>query len=54
MGKRILQAVALLLVLVVVAPVVGAKAADRLDRSEAIRLAQKEAVVLPKWWLHHK
>jgi uncharacterized membrane protein YkoI len=42
-GKRILQAVALLLVLVVVAPVVGAKAAAQLDRSEAIRLAQREA-----------
>ncbi|MGI6130115.1 MAG: hypothetical protein ACOYEO_08540, partial [bacterium] len=41
MGKRLLQVVALLLVVLTVAPVVGAKAAQ-LDRNEAIRLAQKE------------
>jgi uncharacterized membrane protein YkoI len=40
-GKRLLQIVAVLLVVLTVAPVVGAKAA-RLDRNEAIRLAQKE------------
>jgi uncharacterized membrane protein YkoI len=43
MRKMILQAVALLLVLVVVAPVVGAKAAPQLDRTAAIQLAQNEA-----------
>lgn len=42
MKKGILQAVALLLVLLVVAPVASAKALVQLDRSEAIRLAQKE------------
>lgn len=42
MKKRLLQGVALLLVVLVVAPVAGAKAAVQLDRNEAIRLAQNE------------